>query len=108
MDAVIAKVGPEANIEVVEQHSGKIKSRFFVTPQDGAYLARGILACAAELCGSNPPPPGKVLIDTHIPVLRWTVDASHGELVLTVTIQSGIELAFKMPLEGAKSVKHLG
>ncbi len=107
MDEVIAKIGPEANIELVEHHSGKIRSRFFMTPQDGAYLARGILACAAELCGSDPPPAGSIIVDEHIPVLRWTVDASHGELVLTVTIQSGIELAFKMPLQDAKSVERL-
>lgn len=97
MDEVIAKVGPEANIEIVEHHSGKIRSRLFMTPQDGAYLARGLLSCSAALCGSDPPPAGTIIPDSHIPVLKWTVDSSHDELVLTVTIRSGIELRFKMP-----------
>jgi hypothetical protein len=102
MDEIIPMVGPEANIEIVEHHSGKIRSRIFMTPQDGAYLARGLLSSAAALCGSNPPPPGTIIQDSHIPVLKWAVDASHGELMLKVTIQSGIELSFRMPLQSAQ------
>lgn len=102
MDELIAKVGPEANIEIAEHHAGKIRSRFFLTPQDGAYLARGILACAAALCGPDPPQAGTVFADSHLPVLKWNVDATHGEILLTVTIRSGIELHFRMPQQNAK------
>jgi hypothetical protein len=101
MDEVIAKIGPEANIEIVEQHSGKVRSRIFVTPQDGAYLARGLLACAAALCGPNPPQAATIFADSHIPVLKWVTDASHGEFVLTLKIRSGIELSFQMPTRSA-------
>jgi hypothetical protein len=101
VNEIIAKIGSEANIEIVEHHSGKVRSRLFVTPQDGAYLARGLLACAAALCGPNPPQAGTIFADPHIPALKWVVDASHGEPVLTIKIQSGIELSFRMPAQNA-------
>jgi hypothetical protein len=104
MDEVVAKIGPEANIEIIGYHSGKARSRLFVTPQDGAYLARGLLACAAALCGPDPPKAGTIFVDSHIPVLKWTADASHGEPVLTIKIPSGIELSFQMPAPSTSKI----
>ena len=85
MGEEIAKIGPEANIEIIEYHAGKVRSRLFITPQDGAYLARGLLACAAVLCGPDPPQAGTIFADSHIPVLKLAANASHSELVLTLT-----------------------
>lgn len=96
MDEVIAKVGPEANIEIAEHHSGNIRTQLFLSPQDGAYLARGLLSCVAAIYEPDSPPPGTIIMDSHIPVLRWKVDTSHGELVLTLTIPSGIDLNFRV------------
>jgi hypothetical protein len=101
MDEVIAKIGPEANIEIVEHHSGKVRSRFFVTPQDGAYLARGLLACAAALCGPDPPQAGTIFSDSHVPALKWATAASDGGFLLTIKIRSGIELSFQMPAQSS-------
>jgi hypothetical protein len=99
MDEVIAKIGPEENIEIVEHHSGKVRSRLFVTPEDGAYLARGLLACAAALCGPDPPPAGTIFADAHIPALEWVAETSDGGFLLTIKIRSGIELSFQMPAQ---------
>ena len=99
MDEVIAKIGAEANIEIVEHHSGKVRSTLFLTPQDGAYLARALLACAAALCGPDPPQAGTIFSDSHIPVLKWAADASDGGFLLTIKLRSGIELSFLMPAQ---------
>jgi hypothetical protein len=76
MVEIIAKTGPCRAIELIEHSSRKAISLGSMTPQDGAYLARGILACAAALCGASPPEAGTVIADAHLPVMRWTVDSS--------------------------------
>jgi len=98
MDEILAKVGPEQSIELEKYHAGKTATLGHMTPQDGAYLARGMLACAAALCGPDPPLVGTVIADAPLPVLRWAVKPSEGDgIVLTVTIQSGLELTFRVP-----------
>jgi hypothetical protein len=96
MNEVIAKIGPDHSIELVEYRSGKVSSRFSMTPDDGAYLARAILACAAALHGSTPPHVGEIITDTHLPVSNWKILPAANELLLTLTIQSGVDLTFQM------------
>jgi hypothetical protein len=103
MDEIIAKIGPEQSIELVKYHAGKTASLGHMTPQDGAYLARGMLACAAALCGPDPPLVGTVIADAPLPVVQWAVRPSDGDdFVLTVTIQSGIDLTFRVPRSSEK------
>jgi len=105
MDEIIAKIGPEQSIELMKYHAGKTASLGLMTPQDGAYLARGMLACAAALCGPDPPLVGTVIADAPLPVLRWAVGPSGGDdLVLTVTIQSGTELTFRVPRQARRTL----
>lgn len=106
MTEIIAKVGPDRGIELVEHRAGKMHLVGSMTPQDGAYLARGMLACAAALSGPNPPAAGTVVGDVHLPVAKWTVSASssNGEPVLILTIPSGIELTFQMSRHGAQEI----
>jgi hypothetical protein len=97
MNEIIAKIGPEHSIELVEFRSGKVGSRLHMTPDDGAYLARAILACAASLHSATPPQVGEIVTDSHLPVSSWKILPSANELLLTLTISSGIELTFQMP-----------
>jgi hypothetical protein len=106
MAEIIAKVGPDRGIELVEHRSGKAHIVGLMTPEDGAYLARGILGCAAALCGPSPPEFGTVIADAQLPVMKWVVESSavNGDPVLTVTIPSGIELTFHMPRNSAREI----
>jgi hypothetical protein len=101
MNEIIAKIGPEHSIELIEYRSDKPGPRFYMTPNDGAYLARAMLACAAALHGPTPPPVGTIITDLHLPVAKWSVGPSGHELLLTLTITSGIDLTFQMPLQSA-------
>ena len=106
MAEIIAKVGPDRGLELVEHRSGKAHVVGLMTPEDGAYLARGMLACAAALCGPNPPAGGTIIADVHLPITKWSVGSSNvdGDTVLVLTIPSGIELVFQMPRQGAKEI----
>jgi hypothetical protein len=106
MAEIIAKVGSDRGIELVEHRSDKVYIVGFMTPEDGAYLARGILGCAAALCGPYPPEFGTVIGDTQLPVMKWVVESSavNEDPVLTVTIPSGIELTFHMPRNIAREI----
>ena len=97
MDEIVAKIGPGHSIELVRYHAGKAASLGVMSPQDGAYLARGMLASAAALCGRDPPPAETVIPDAPLPVLHWRAEpADAGYFTLTVTIQSGLELTFRL------------
>ena len=103
MDEILAKIGPGQSIELEKFHAGKTAPLGHMTPQDGAYLARGMLACAAALCGPDPPLVGTVIADAPLPVLHWSVKPAEGDdFVLTVTIQSGIDLTFRVPRASEK------
>ena len=106
MSEIIAKVSPERGIELVEHRAGKPHLLGMMTPPDGAYLARAMLACAAALNGPNPPAAGEMVADLHLPVTKWTVAASshNGEPVLIFTIPSGIELTFQLTRPGAQEI----
>ncbi len=103
MDEIIAKIGPGHSLELVRYHAGKAASLGFLSPQDGAYLARGMLASAAALCGPDPPPAETVIPDAPLPVLHWRAEPlDAGQFTLTVTIQSGTELTFRLPRSSAR------
>lgn len=104
MDEIIAEVGPEHSVELIRHHSGKRSSLGRMAPQDAAYLARGILSCADGLCGANPPQTGVIIADAHLVVSRWDVTQSDGELLLTLKIQSGIDLTFQIAHQTAKEI----
>ena len=98
MEEIIPRVGPEQNIELVLHRSHERHLIGIMTPQDATYLARGLLACSNALCGQNPPLPGTIIPDSHIPVRKWVVKQSaKDELLLILSVQSGIDFTFKMP-----------
>lgn len=104
MDEIISEVGPEHSVELVRHHAGKRSAIGRMAPQDAAYLARGILACADALCGANPPPLGTITADTHLAVTKWNVGQSGDELLLTLTLQSGIDLTFRIARRAAREI----
>jgi len=96
MDEIIAEVGSEHSVELVLHHAGKRSAIGRMAPQDAAYLARGILSCADGLCGANPPPLGTITADAHLVVTNWQVTQSDDEVLLVLTMRSGIDLTFQV------------
>jgi hypothetical protein len=104
MDEIIAEVGLEHSVELIRHHSAKRSSLGRMAPQDAAYLARGILSCADALCGVTPPQAGTIIADAHLVVSSWKVTRSDDELLLTLTVQSGIDLTFQIAHHAAKEI----
>ncbi len=103
MREIIAEVGPEHSVELIEQHSGKRNLLGRIAPQDASYLARGILACADALCQENPPRVGTIIADRHLEVVKWAATQCSDEVLLTLTTVSGIDLIFRIPQPRIKS-----
>jgi hypothetical protein len=103
---ILARVSPEKGVELMDDRSAKIEGVGSMTPEDAAYLARGMLALAVTLPGQNPPKVGAIGGDAHLPVVKWTVGASvfTGWPVLSLTLPSGIEFMFEIWPDGAKQL----
>jgi len=100
MEEIIPKVGPEQNVELVLHRSHERHHISFMTPQDATYLARGLLACAGALCGGDPPPPGTIIPDSPILVRKWVIKKSaDDETLLVLSVQSDLDLTFRMSLQ---------
>ena len=104
MTEIMARISSGGRIELMDARS--TTSVEPMTPQDAAYLARGMLACVAALSSLNPPSDGTICGDAHLPVMTWVVSSSTITVapVLILSIPSGIELTFAMTPEGAKEV----
>jgi hypothetical protein len=106
MTEIMARIGQNGDVELIDDRSAKIEAAGSMTPHDAVYLARGILSCATALSGPNPPKPGAIVGDAHLPVVKWTVGASTftAEPVLILSVPSGIELTFAIWPQGAKEL----
>jgi hypothetical protein len=106
MVEIMARISPEGGVELADDRSAKIEAVDSMTPLDAAYLARGLLSCAAVLSGPNPPKVGIIGGDAHLPVVRWTVGVSKftAEPVLILSFPPGIELTFQIWPQGAKEL----
>jgi hypothetical protein len=106
MGEILARVSSNNGIELVDDRSGKIEAVGSMTPEDAAFLARGILALATALPSRYPPKVGALGGDARLPVAKWTVGASifTGEPVILLTLPSSIELTFAIWPDGAKGL----
>ena len=106
MPEIIARVAADGQIELITEKAIRLESIGTLTPNDAAFLARGILACAAAVSGANPPKVGTLVGDAHLPITKWVIGTSNinGELVLLLSIPSGIELTFQIPAQAAKEI----
>jgi hypothetical protein len=106
MAEISARVNAQGSVELINGQSATIESATAMTPLDAAWLARGLLACAAALAGPTPPAAGAIGGDAHLPIMTWAVGSSTitGKPVLVLSIPPGIELTFVMPAQGAIAV----
>jgi len=103
MAEIIARIAADHKIELTSDGTAKLSGTDPMTPEDAAFLARGILACAATQSAPNAPPPGTIVGDAHLPPMTWGVGVSPltGEPILVLSVPPGIELTFVMPPQGA-------
>ena len=106
MTEIMARINAEGRVELIDDRSARIESAATLTPFDTAYLARGMLACAAALSSASPPKAGAIGGDAHLPVMKWVVTSSTltSQPVLIFSIPPGIELTFAMSSQGAKAL----
>lgn len=98
MPEIIPRIGADRKVELTNDGSATLVGADPMTPQEAAFLARGILACAASISAPNAPPPGTLVGDVHLPIMRWATGTNPlGEAVLVLSILPGIELTFQMP-----------
>jgi hypothetical protein len=103
MPEIIARIGPHDDVELTTEGSVTIDS---MTPEDAAYLARGLLSCAAALSVPNKPPHKAIIGDAQFPILEWKTMTStlSGKPVVILSIPPGIELTFELTLGGAREL----
>ena len=100
MAEIISRIAPANMVELVNDQSARLNDP--MSPNDAAFLARSILACAISASAPNAPPPGTMVGDAHLPIMSWRVGSSHitGDPILALSIP-GIELTFVMTPQGA-------
>jgi len=94
MTEVVARINAEGRVELIDVRTARIESAATMTPFDTAYLARGMLACAAALSSASPPKAGAIGGDADLPVMKWVVTSSTltSQPVIIFSIPPGIEL----------------
>jgi len=94
----IASIGEGGTVELVDEKMKKIAGAFPMTPDDAAFLARSLLACAATLAFDKSTKAGTLCGDAHLPVLQWKVrvGTASGLPVLIFSIPPGIDLTFQL------------
>jgi|HubBroStandDraft_6_1064221.scaffolds.fasta_scaffold239538_3 hypothetical protein len=83
-----------------------------MTPEEAAFLARSLLACAG-LIALKAAENGKLYADAHLPVLKWQVTSQTGtgNPVVIFSVPPGIDLTFQVTRQterefGAALVAH--
>jgi hypothetical protein len=106
MAKIMARISAGGRVELIDDRSANLESAEPMTPLDAAYLARGMLSCAAVLSGENPPKVGTIGGDTYLPTLKCAVGSSAATdvLVLKLFVPPGIELSFQMTSQVARAL----
>jgi hypothetical protein len=109
MSEIMARINAEHLVELIDDRLASIASVPPMTPQDTAFLARGMLACAAALTEVvGPPTAGAIVGDAQFPIVQWkTMTATATGLpVLILSIPPGIELTFALTLQVRSGTVH--
>jgi hypothetical protein len=97
MTETLARIDQEGKVEFVDEKLVRIAAPS-MSADEAAFLARGLLACAAALAFNPPPEAGPIGGDAHFPILKWvlTTVRATGKPVIIFSIPPGIELTFQM------------
>jgi hypothetical protein len=106
MSETIARIGPDRNVELVDERMVKISGAVPMTPADAAFLARSLLSCAALISLEKSPQVGALCADAHFPVLKWMITTQKGtsKPVVIFSIPPGIDLTFQMSSQVEKEL----
>jgi hypothetical protein len=113
MSETIARIADGGKIELVDERMIKIVGAQQMTPEEAAFLARGLLACAAVLTINKSAKQGAMIGDAHLPVLKWEVKVGteSRQPVIIFSIPPALALTFQLTTEvegalGAALVAH--
>jgi hypothetical protein len=98
MTEIIPRVGTDGkSVEIVDQHMAPIAGAAPMSKEDAAFLARGLLSCAAAVAFGQASP-GILIGDSHFPTLKWTItnQTATGNPVIIFSIPPGIDLTFQV------------
>jgi|SRR5664280_1066386 len=98
MGEIIARIGQDGNVELVDKRMVKIAGIAPMSPVDAAFLARSLLSCAAFISIDKSPRVGALGTDAHFPTLKWNVTSQTGtgKPVVIFSVPPGIDLTFQM------------
>lgn len=98
MSETIASIGQDGKIELVDDKMVRIAGISAMSPEDAAFLARGLLSCAAVLSIDPKQEAGALCDGAHFPVLQYTIRTMADPLrpLITFTLPPGIDFEFQM------------
>lgn len=104
MGEIVARTLNDGLVELLNIKAGSVAALEPMTAKDAAYLARGLLCCAAIQSVDQPLPPGTIGTDAQLPILAWTIGHSRPEegVIVSLTVLPGVELTFRIPADTAK------
>lgn len=105
MAEIIAAVQPDGTIALVDEKNTKVVDQP-LGQLDAAYLARGLLSCAAVLAAGQAPQKQPLIADVHFPTLKWTVSrqTGTGKPVIVFSVPPGVDLTFQITPEIAREL----
>jgi len=105
MSETIARIGQDGKVELVDDKMVRIAGVAAMSPEDAAYLARGLLSCAGVLSINPSPEVGALCDGAQLPALKYTIRTMTGtpRPLITFALPPGVDFDFQMSPEQARN-----
>jgi hypothetical protein len=105
MSETIARIAQDGKIELVDDKMVRIAGLAPMTPEDAAFLARGLLSCAVVLAVNQSTEVGALCDGAQFPVLKYAIKTMTDTRrpLMTFSLPPGIDFSFQMTPEQGKN-----